>query len=50
MNNVLTRMEKTAKVDVDAELAKLLELQTAYSANARVMTAVREMMDALLRA
>ncbi|SNY94288.1 flagellar hook-associated protein 1 FlgK [Cohaesibacter sp. ES.047] len=49
MNNVQARFEDGAKVDVDTELANLLELQTAYSANARVMTAVKEMMDALLR-
>ena len=49
MNNVQSRLETTAKVDVDEELARLLELQTAYSANARVMSAVREMMDALMR-
>ncbi|WP_119308106.1 flagellar hook-associated protein FlgK [Cohaesibacter haloalkalitolerans] len=49
MNNVLSRFEESASVDVDEELARLLELQTAYSANARVMTAVKEMMDALMR-
>jgi flagellar hook-associated protein FlgK len=31
-------------------MANLLTLQSAYAANARVMTAVKEMMDALLRA
>nr|WP_321456385.1 flagellar hook-associated protein FlgK [uncultured Cohaesibacter sp.] len=49
MNNVLSRFEQSASVDVDEELARLLELQTAYSANARVMTAVKDMMDALMR-
>lgn len=49
MNNVKARLEDGSKVDVDTELARLLELQTAYSANARVMSAVKEMMDALLR-
>lgn len=49
MNNVKARLEADSKVDVDTELARLLELQTAYSANARVMSAVKEMMDALLR-
>ena len=49
MNNVQSRLEDSSKVDVDTELARLLELQTAYSANARVMTAVREMLDALMR-
>lgn len=49
MNNVQVRVEAGSKVKVDDELARLLELQTAYSANARVMSAVREMMDALMR-
>ncbi|WP_373236325.1 flagellar hook-associated protein FlgK [Cohaesibacter celericrescens] len=49
MNNVQARFESTSNVDIDIELANLLELQTAYSANARVMTAVKEMMDALMR-
>ena len=49
MNNVMARFEESSSVDVDEELARLLELQTAYSANARVMTAVKDMMDALMR-
>ncbi|WP_321341018.1 flagellar hook-associated protein FlgK [uncultured Cohaesibacter sp.] len=49
MNNVISRLEESSSVDVDEELARLLELQTAYSANARVMTAVKDMMDALMR-
>ncbi len=36
-------------VNIDQELAQLVQLQTAYSANARVITAVKEMMDLLLR-
>lgn len=36
-------------VDVDSELTNLITLQTAYSANARVMTAVKEMIDMLLQ-
>lgn len=49
MNNVMARYEEGSKVDIDSELAHLLELQTAYTANARVMTAVKEMMDSLMR-
>jgi flagellar hook-associated protein 1 FlgK len=30
-------------------MALLVQLQTAYGANARVMTAVRDMLDMLLR-
>ncbi|WP_026362758.1 flagellar hook-associated protein FlgK [Methylopila sp. M107] len=36
-------------VDVDQEMSNLIQLQTAYGANARVVTAVKEMMDMLLR-
>jgi len=44
-----TRMAADSGVNLDAELAHLLVLQTAYSANARVMQAVEEMMQTLLR-
>jgi flagellar hook-associated protein 1 FlgK len=50
MNNVQSRMDNISKVDTDGELAKLMELQNAYSANARVLTAIREMLNALMRA
>lgn len=43
------RNDAATKVDIDHELALLLELQTAYSANARVMQVAREMIDALMR-
>lgn len=36
-------------VNIDQEMANLIELQTAYQANARIVTAFREMMDLLLR-
>ncbi|MCV6600221.1 MAG: flagellar hook-associated protein FlgK [Cohaesibacter sp.] len=49
MNNVQSRMDNISKVNTDSELAKLMELQSAYSANARVLKAVREMLDALMR-
>ncbi|MGC2776608.1 MAG: flagellar hook-associated protein FlgK [Bradyrhizobium sp.] len=39
-----------ASVNIDQEMSRLLTLQTAYAANARVLTAVREMLDLLLRA
>jgi flagellar hook-associated protein 1 FlgK len=37
-------------VDVDAEMAKMVQLQNAYAANARVMSAVQSMWDSLLAA
>lgn len=36
-------------VDSDAEMQKLLEYEQAYAANARVIRAIDEMMDAILR-
>lgn len=43
------RFSKSAGVSVDEEMANLIALQTAYSANARVLTAARDMLDTLLR-
>jgi flagellar hook-associated protein 1 FlgK len=36
-------------VNIDQEMALLVQLQTAYGANARIMTAVRDMLDMLMR-
>ena len=44
-----TRYNESAGVNVDTEMANLLVLQTAYGANARVLSAVKEMLDALMR-
>lgn len=43
------RMTESSAVNIDNEMARLLSLQTAYAANARVMTAVKELFDILLR-
>ncbi|TXN07855.1 flagellar hook-associated protein FlgK [Methylobacterium sp. WL103] len=43
------RFAKSAGVNVDEEMSNLIALQTAYSANARVLTAARDMLDTLLR-
>ena len=43
------RFNQSSGVNIDTEMASLLALQTAYNANARVMSAVREMLDMLLR-
>lgn len=43
------RMNDEAGVNVDREMADLITLQTAYAANARVMSAVKDMIDVLLR-
>jgi len=44
-----SRYNEASGVDVDTEMANLLILQTAYGANARVLSAVKEMLDALMR-
>lgn len=49
VNALKQRVSEASGVNVDQEMANLIQLQTAYGANARVMTAVRDMIDALLR-
>ena len=44
-----SRFAEESGVNIDQEMAQLVQLQTAYGANARVMTAVRDMMDLLMR-
>jgi flagellar hook-associated protein 1 FlgK len=48
MSSLQDRYSATSGVDVDEEMSRLIQLQTAYGANARVVTAVKEMMDMLL--
>jgi flagellar hook-associated protein 1 len=43
------RFNDGASVNIDQEMAHLLNLQNAYAANARVLSAVREMLDALMQ-
>ena len=43
-------LQQREGVDVDQEMAGLLQLQNAYAANARVLATVQDMWDALLRA
>lgn len=43
------RINEASGVNVDQEMTNLIKLQTAYGANARVMAAVREMIDMLLK-
>jgi len=49
LNTLKQRFNDTAGVNVDQEMANLLLLQNSYAANARVMTAVKAMLDALLQ-
>jgi len=49
VNALQTRFNSTSAVSVDTEMAHLLTLQTAYGANARVMSTVKAMLDVLLQ-
>ena len=50
VNALQQRFNDTSAVNVDAEMARLITLQSSYAANARVLTAVKQMFDALLQA
>jgi flagellar hook-associated protein 1 FlgK len=49
LNSLQDRMAKSTGVNIDSEMARLLQLQNAYAANARVMTAVKELFELLMR-
>ena len=49
VNALQQRVNDASGVNVDQEMANLITLQTAYGANARVMTAVRDMIDTLMK-
>ena len=47
--SIQSRFQETSQVNVDQEMSMLIELQTAYAANARIISTVKEMMDVLMR-
>jgi flagellar hook-associated protein 1 FlgK len=49
VNALQQRINEASGVNIDQEMGHLIMLQTAYSANARVMTALKDMIDMLLR-
>ncbi len=49
VNALQERFAETSGVNIDAEMANLITLQTAYGANARVLTAAKEMIETLMR-
>jgi flagellar hook-associated protein 1 FlgK len=49
VNALQTRFNSTSAVNIDSEMAHLLTLQNAYGANARVMSTVKAMLDALMQ-
>lgn len=48
LNSLQARFSETSGVSVDEELARLTELQNAYAANARIVSAVNSMFEALM--
>lgn len=44
------RFQKSAGIDVDKEMAAMVQLQNAYAANARILSAVQQMYDQLFAA
>jgi flagellar hook-associated protein 1 len=48
LSSLQQRFNDTSGVNVDQEMANLLTLQNSYAANARVMTTIQEMLQALL--
>jgi flagellar hook-associated protein 1 FlgK len=49
VNTLQDSMNATSGVNIDAEMEKLIQLQLSYSANARVMTTVNQMIQSLLQ-
>jgi flagellar hook-associated protein 1 FlgK len=49
VNALQGRVAEGSTVNIDVEMANLLSLQSAYGANARVMSVVKDMLDQLLR-
>lgn len=47
LDTVIDQMESEYGVNVDEEMARLMEIQNAYAANARVVSVVKELLDAL---
>ena len=49
-SNLQSRMSDTSSVSTDTELTKLIQLQSYYSANAQVLTTLRDMLNTLVNA
>jgi flagellar hook-associated protein 1 FlgK len=50
LNTLQKKVSATSGVNIDDEMAHLLALQNAYSANARVMSSIKQMYDTLIQA
>lgn len=49
-NNVQDRIQAESGVNIDVEIARLVELEQAFQANARILTAVQDLIDTLFAA
>ena len=49
LSTAQSRFSAGAGVNIDQEMSNLIALQTAYGANARVLTAARDMLTQLLQ-
>ena len=49
LDAITSRMEEAYGVDINEEVARLMELQNAYAANARVASVVQELLDTLMQ-
>ena len=47
-SNLKERYDNSRAVDLDTELMSLIQLQTSYQANARVLSVAQELMDTLM--
>jgi flagellar hook-associated protein 1 FlgK len=48
-NSLQQRFNDSSAVNIDQEMANLLNLQNSYAANARVLATIKEMLDALMQ-
>jgi flagellar hook-associated protein 1 FlgK len=49
LNTVQSKYSETSAVSIDQEMSDLVQIQNAYAANARVISAVKDLLDTLLR-
>jgi flagellar hook-associated protein 1 FlgK len=49
MQTLVDRMDSEYGVDVDEEMARLMELQNAYAANARVLSSIQDLLNQLMQ-
>lgn len=49
LSSLQARFAEAAGVNIDKEMTTLLNLQNSYAANARVMSAIKEMLDMLMK-